>query len=62
LVLFHEHQQQPDGIVYPSRLNGETNLAIYERAVGKLELFREQHLKRAAGLPSVLDDFQVALL
>jgi hypothetical protein len=61
-VAFHEHQQQPDGIVYPSRLNGETNLAIYERAVGKLELFREQHLKRAAGLPSVLDDFQVALL
>lgn len=61
-VAFHEHPQRPDGIAYPSRLNGETNLAIYGRAVGKLELFREQHLKRAAGLPSVLDDFQVALL
>ncbi len=61
-VAFYEHPAQVDGIVYPSRLNGETNLAIYGRAVGKLELFREQHLKRASGLPSVLDDFQVALL
>ena len=61
-MAFYEHPQQPDGIVYPSRLNGETNLAIYGRAVGKLELLREQHLKCAAGLSSVLDDFQVALL
>jgi len=61
-VAFHEHPQQPDGIVYPSRLNGETNLAIYGRAIGNLELLREQDLKRAAGLPNVLDDFFVALL
>lgn len=50
-VAFHEHPDQPDGIVYPSRLNGETNLAIYSRAVGKLELLRTQDLKRATGLP-----------
>lgn len=61
-VAFHEHPAQVDGIVYPSRLNGETNLAIYGRAVGKLELLRAQNLKRAAGLPDVLDDFLVALL
>lgn len=61
-VAFHEHPEQPDGIVYPSRLNGETNLAIYGRAVGKLELLGEQDLKRAAGLHAVLDDFLVALL
>jgi hypothetical protein len=61
-VAFYGHSQQPDGIVYPSRLNGETNLAIYSRAVGKLELWRAQNLKSAAGLPSVLDDFLVALL
>ncbi len=60
-VAFYEHPLQPDGIVYPSRLNGETNLAIYSRAVGKLELLRAQDLKRAAVLPSVLDDFLVAL-
>lgn len=61
-VAFYEHPEQPDGIVYPSRLNGETNLAIYGRAVGKLELLGEQDLKRAAGLHAVLDDFLVALL
>ncbi|MDR3488428.1 MAG: RES family NAD+ phosphorylase [Bradyrhizobium sp.] len=61
-VAFHEHPQQLDGIVYPSRLNGETNLAIYGRAVGKLELWHAQDLKRAAGLADVLDDFLVALL
>jgi hypothetical protein len=61
-VAFYEHPQQPDGIVYPSRLNGETNLAIYDRAVGKLELLHTQHLKRAAGLSRVLDQFLVALL
>lgn len=60
-VAFYEHPLQPDGIVYPSRLNGETNLAIYSRAVGKLELLRAQDLKRAAVFPSVLDDFLVAL-
>jgi hypothetical protein len=61
-VAFHEHPQQLDGIVYPSRLNGETNLAIYGRAVGRFELLREQNLKRAAGLADVLDDFLVALI
>ena len=61
-VAFHEHPQRPDGIVYPSRLNGEINFAIYGRAVGKLELVRQQDLKRAAGLPSVLNDFLVALV
>jgi hypothetical protein len=61
-VAFHEHPQQPDGIVYPSRLNGETNLAIYDRAVGKLAPWHAQDLKRAAGLPDVLDDFLVSLL
>jgi hypothetical protein len=55
-VAFHEHPQQVDGIVYPSRLNGENNFAIYGRAVGKLEPLRELDLKHAAGLPSVLDD------
>ncbi len=61
-VAFHEHPHRPDGIVYPSRLNGEINFAIYGRAVGKLELVRQQDLKRAAGLPSVLNDFLVALV
>jgi hypothetical protein len=36
-----------DGIIYPSRLNNETNLAIYDRAVGKLRAPRVDVLRRA---------------
>jgi hypothetical protein len=61
-VAFHKHPQQPDGIVYPSRLNGETNLAIYCRSTKKLEPLRGYELKRAPGMADVLDDFLVALL
>lgn len=61
-VAFHEHPRDVDGIVYPSRLNGETNPAIYGRAVGKLELLREHDLKHAPGLAEVLDEFLVVLL
>ena len=61
-VAFHDHPRSLDGIFYPSRLNGESNLAIYGRAVGKLELARECDLKHAVGLPDVLNDFLVALL
>jgi len=31
---FHEHPEQIEGLIYPSRLNGEPNLAIYDRATG----------------------------
>jgi hypothetical protein len=34
----YNHPKTPTGIVYPSRLNGETNLAIYDRGIGKREL------------------------
>jgi hypothetical protein len=61
-VAFHDHPRSLDGIIYPSRLNGESNLAIFDRAVRKLELARERDLKHAARLPDVLNDFFVALL
>ena len=61
-VAFHDHPRSLDGIFYPSRLNGENNLAIYDRAVAKLQLASERDLKHAAGLPDVLDDFLVALV
>jgi len=60
-VAFHEHPVQPDGIVYPSRLNGATNLAIYDRAIGKLQSKRIVTLLGAPGLARVLDDFRVGL-
>ena len=55
---FYEHPSKPDGIMYPSRLNGATNLAIYDRATGKLQPKRVVTLLSAPGLAQVLEGFQ----
>jgi hypothetical protein len=61
-VAFYEHPERPDGIIYPSRLNLETNLAIYDRAVPKLEACDTIPLINAPGLATVLDDLAVAIV
>ncbi len=58
---FHDHPDQPDGIIYPSRLNGHTNLAVYDRAVGMLTAVATMSLLEAPGLPEVLNDLRVSL-
>ncbi|RTM01487.1 MAG: RES domain-containing protein [Hyphomicrobiales bacterium] len=61
-LAFHEHPSEPDGIIYPSRLNEATNLAIYDRAVPKLQAKRVTALLGARGLAQVLEDFRVGLV
>lgn len=61
-LAFHEHPQKPDGIIYPSRLNEETNLAIYGRAVGKLQSASSSPLVGAPNLAAVLDTLKIALI
>jgi hypothetical protein len=61
-VLFHDHPIAPDGIIYPSRLNEEINLAIYDRAVSKLAVHRVFSLIDAPGLAGVLNGLRVALV
>jgi hypothetical protein len=61
-VAFHEHPSKPDGIIYQSRLNDETNLAIYDRAIPKLAVRRVTPLINAEGLAAVLNDLKVALV
>jgi hypothetical protein len=61
-VAFHEHPKAPDGIIYQSRLNAETNLAIYDRAIPKLVAHRVTPLINAKGLAGVLNDLRVALV
>jgi hypothetical protein len=39
-VAFYEHPTAPDGIIYSSRLNDDTNLAGFDRAMGKLRADR----------------------
>ena len=61
-VAFHEHPAAIDGIIYPSRLNGEHNLAVYDRAVPALACTGTVPLMRARGLARVLRDFRVAIV
>ena len=60
-VGFHDHPQAPDGIIYPSRLNGQVNLAVYGRAVAKLRPARLRRLIDIAELAPILSELQVGL-
>ena len=60
-VAFHEHPAQIDGILYPSRLNGEQNIAVYDRAIPALACNGTVPLIRAKGLVAILNDFKVAI-
>lgn len=61
-LAFHEHQSLPDGIIYPSRLNGHTNIAVFARAVSKLAPVRVMPLISAPGLAAVITDLRVSLV
>jgi len=61
-LAFHEHQSVPDGIIYPSRLNGHTNVAVFGRAVSKLAPARVVPLIGASGLAAVINDLRVCLI
>ena len=60
-LAFYQHRFQPDGIIYPSRLNADTNLAIYDRAIFKLREVGNSSLIGAQGFAEVLDDLRVAI-
>jgi hypothetical protein len=60
-VAFHDHPDAVDGIIYPSRLNAQVNLAIYGRAVDKLRPTRLRRLADVAELAPVLDDLEIVL-
>lgn len=58
----HDHPAKVDGIIYPSRLNDEVNLAVFERAVPALRAVQTSPLITAPGFASVLNDLKVALI
>nr|WP_234824636.1 RES domain-containing protein [Ensifer adhaerens] len=49
-LAFREHQSAPAGMNYPSRLNGHTNLAIFDSAISKTPAVRVVALIGASGL------------
>jgi hypothetical protein len=61
-VALHAHPSAPDGIVYRSRLNGDLNLAIFERALGKLSVTGITSLIAAPGLATIIDKLGASLV
>jgi len=61
-VAFHEHPEKSDGIIYPSRLNGHTNLTVFDRAIPKLRVVDTIKLIAAPGLATVLNDLRVSII
>jgi hypothetical protein len=53
---------RPDGIRYPSRLNGDDNIAVYDRAVSKLATGQRRRLATCPELAPILDVYRVALV
>jgi hypothetical protein len=58
----YQRAEQLDGIWYPSRLNGDENLAVYDRAVGKLSAGLRRPLTACPELTQILNTYRVALV
>lgn len=59
---FHAHDEQPDGIYYLSRLNGQPCIALYDRALAKLQATATPRLIDCeAELAQILDDLEIAI-
>lgn len=57
------NEARPDGIVYESRLNGETNIAIYDRALSKLRVNNVRPMvERRDEMAGIIDDFELAIV
>lgn len=58
----YRHPDSPDGIWYQSRLNGDENIAVYDRAVGKLSAGQRRPLGSCPELTVILDRYRIALV
>jgi len=61
-LALYQHPDRPDGICYPSRLNQDENIAIYDRAVHKLDARPRRRLSRCPELAPVLDRYRIAIV
>lgn len=61
-LALHDHPAQVDGILYPSRLNEQHNVAIFERAISALTCSARVPLLRARGIAATLEDLKVAVI
>ena len=61
LALFR-HADMPDAIYYPSRLNEDANLAVYDHAIRKLAAGPRRSLDICPELAPVLDRYRIAVV
>ncbi|WP_254065867.1 RES domain-containing protein [Acidisoma sp. L85] len=55
-----ERKERLDGICYPSRLNGDENLALYDRALSKVTAGGRRKLGSCDELTPILEAYRVA--
>ncbi|HLN25470.1 MAG TPA: RES family NAD+ phosphorylase [Patescibacteria group bacterium] len=58
----HDHPVRPDGLCYPSRLNGDDNFAVYDRAVPKLSAGPRRKLSACPELAPILNRYRIAIV
>lgn len=59
----HAHPDQPDGVYFASRLNGQSCIALYDRALRKLEAVATPRLLDCRDeLAAILDDLEIAIV
>jgi hypothetical protein len=58
----YQRPDSMDGIWYPSRLNGDENIAVYDRAIGKLSAGPRRSLGSCPELAPILDRYRIAVI
>lgn len=63
-VAIHAHPRSVDGVIYRSRLNGEENIALFDRAVtsGRLDLVSRGPLLAEPGLGWIIDRLGIEII
>lgn len=62
-LAFWLHKQRPDGVLYPSRLNEEINLALYDVALPKMRVSGTRPLiEYRAELAALIREFKLAIV
>lgn len=57
------HGEKPDGIIYESRLNGETNIAVFDRGLSKIVVKSVVPLlDRRAEMAQIFTDFDLSIV
>ena len=57
-----EHEAAPDGLLYPSRLNSETSLALYDRAMPAMALVEARPLLERPEMPEIIESLELAIV